>query len=182
MCRKRASDLGMPFLSLARIDMHSAAQEARQDFALMLSEFGLTERDMRRLQELGVDTIEFSQNAGVVVAPSQIAGRGLFAIRCFAAGEMIAPARIGDALTPAGRYTNHAKQPNARFDVVANGDVYAVALRDIAAGEEITNDYRRNARVLYAVVTACPLEKVTRTMVSDAMHAALQSCVGEGVS
>ena len=38
------------------------------------------------------------------------------------------------------RYTNHSCDPNARLDI-RNGRVEFYALRDIAAGEEITVDY-----------------------------------------
>lgn len=66
----------------------------------------------------------------------------------------------------------HAGQPNAQLVIAANGDLHEVALRDIVAGEEITNDYRRNARVFYSALTGRPIEEVTRAMVRDAMLAA----------
>ena len=47
----------------------------------MLSEFELTERDMRRLQDIPVNLAEFPQAVGVAVRASQIEGVGLFATR-----------------------------------------------------------------------------------------------------
>lgn len=101
--------------------------------------------------------------------PSGIAGRGLFAIEPIAEGEVVAikGGHIVDAVTlaalpPALRETdiqiadgfhlaalvedeydavmlflNHSCEPNVGFA----GNVVLVAMRDIAAGEELTTDY-----------------------------------------
>lgn len=105
--------------------------------------------------------------------------QGLFAMHPIAAGELIAPAVIARTLTPAGRYTNHAKHPNAELVIATNGDLHEVALRDIAAGDEITNDYRVNARVFYSSLTRRPIEEVTRAMVRDAVRATLGTLQNE---
>ena len=52
-------------------------------------------------------------NYKVMVAPSKIDGKGVFATGNINANEIIAPARIAGKRTPAGRYTNHSKNPNA---------------------------------------------------------------------
>lgn len=84
----------------------------------------------------------------VVVAPSHIEGLGLFATADIPEGEAIAPARLGSKRTPAGRYTNHAKSPNAMMVASVDGDFYLFAMRTIKGcagallGEEITVDYR----------------------------------------
>lgn len=153
--------------------MSAPLHDCSEDFACMLAEFGLTESAMHRLAQLPADLIEFPHATEAAVAPSRIHGRGLFATHAIASREVIAPARIAGSLTPAGRYTNHARQPNAQLVIAANGDLHEVALRDIAAGEEITNDYRQNARVFYSAIRARPLEEVTRAMVREAMLAAL---------
>jgi SET domain-containing protein len=64
---------------------------------------------------------------------------------------MIAPARIGDKRTIAGRYVNHAQNPNCAFRKDESGGVWLYALRDIAGctaghhGEELTADYMQAA-------------------------------------
>jgi hypothetical protein len=145
-----------------------------QDYDDMLAEFDLTEDAMLRLGQLTTDVIAFPHAADVAVGPSAIHGQGLFATQPFYAGETIAPAYLRGHLTPAGRYTNHASNPNAQYVMDEKFDLYQVALRDIALGEEITNDYRRNARVSYASVAHLPLTQVTLAMVIDALRIAAQ--------
>ena len=63
--------------------------------------------------------------------------------------ELIAPARLDGQRTPAARYINHSRMPNADAAMTETGDIYLFALRPIAGcrggqlGEEITIDYRR---------------------------------------
>jgi hypothetical protein len=83
------------------------------------------------------------------VAASVIEGRGLFASGDIDAHEVIAPARLGNKITPAGRYPNHSAQPNAVMVESEGGDVYLMSLRPISGykggtlGEEITICYRQ---------------------------------------
>jgi len=102
-------------------------------------------------------------------APSGIAGRGLFAVQPLARGEVVAvkgghvvtthelralPERLQNsavqitddlhlaALTdeeyePVMLFVNHSCEPNVGF----GGNVVLVAMRDVAAGEELTTDY-----------------------------------------
>jgi SET domain-containing protein len=73
----------------------------------------------------------------------------LIATATIETGEVIMPARIDGKRTPAGRYTNHAKDPTAIMIERLNGNIDLVALRDIRGcsggddGEEITIDYRQ---------------------------------------
>ena len=101
--------------------------------------------------------------------PSGIAGRGLFAVEAIDAGEVVAvkgghivdsstlatlPARLQNseiqiaeglhlvALTeeeyePVMLFINHSCEPNVGFA----GNVVLAAMRDVAAGEELTTDY-----------------------------------------
>lgn len=140
------------------------------DFTDMLAEFGLSADDMRRLQALPSPVIDFAHPVSVRVAQSSIEGSGLFATRDYSDGQSIAPATIARRLTPAGRYINHASTPNAVFVLRANGDIDVIASRDIAEGEEITSDYRINARVFYASVNGCPFESVTGVMIRAQMR------------
>jgi hypothetical protein len=88
-------------------------------------------------------------NYKIMVAPSNIDGKGVFATGNIEANEIIAPARIDGKRTPVGRYTNHAKNPNAIMVLLDNGNINLVATQAITGckggdlGEEITIDYRQ---------------------------------------
>ena len=85
----------------------------------------------------------------VMTGASRIHGKGLFATGVIGVNELIAPARLDGLRTPALRYVNHGKTPNAEPMMTEDGDIYLFALRPIAGcqggqlGEEITIDYRR---------------------------------------
>lgn len=143
------------------------------DYDNMLAEFGLTEADMRRLASLPYNVAPLASSYNVTVGNSLIEGQGLFAARPILAGEVIAMATIGRDITTAGRYVNHDDSPNAQMFATRSGNLCETALRDIAAGEEITNDYRHNAKALYASIAQCGIETVTTDMVRDFMRAAL---------
>jgi len=138
----------------------------------MLGEFGLTESAMRAFASLSDEPGEFPSRPKVYVRASPIDGRGIFALCGFVAGELITPVRVGGKMTPAGRYTNHAKDANAEYRMYSRGNLYMIALRDIDACEEITNDYRVNALVEYASATGVPLAQVTTETVRSVMQCA----------
>lgn len=124
------------------------------DFHDAIATFGFDAETVQSISENTADLIPFPFGEyKVVTAPSPIAGKGMFASGNIAALEAIAPARIGGKRTPAGRYVNHAKEPNAIAVKAANDDVYLFAVRDIAGstgsalGEEITLDYRQVLRL-----------------------------------
>jgi SET domain-containing protein len=104
----------------------------------------------------------------IVLAPSAIAGRGVFATKPFARGELIETCPVivvpasqrpdldktalysyyygwGDDAALAqglGSFYNHSYHPNAVYEKdIANGNVVISAIRDIVAGEEITVNY-----------------------------------------
>ena len=83
----------------------------------------------------------------VCVRPSSIAGMGVFTTAFVSRGTVIAPARIGVMRTPAGRYTNHSLEPNAKMVMRDGGNIDLVAIRDIQADVEITTNYRDTARL-----------------------------------
>lgn len=130
---------------------HDAHQDDRDDFLAVIEANGFDEETVRRQSEDETDQIELPiEWSGVVtVRPSAIEGKGLFASWPISAGDMICPARIGGKRTQAGRYTNHAKDPNAIFVMDDYGDIHLVARRDIAGckggsqGEEITVNYQQ---------------------------------------
>ena len=67
----------------------------------------------------------------------------------FAVGAQVAPDHVmevgeDEVFLPSGGlddYVNHSCQPNCRLDYQSQGRVFLVALRDIAAGEELSFDY-----------------------------------------
>lgn len=126
-------------------------EEDREDYSLMLAEYGLYEKTVREQSENEADQTEMPFGySGVAVFDSGIEGKGLFSASGFRPGDIIAPARILGKRTPAGRYTNHAKQPNSKMVLHEDGDIYLVAVKDISGckggdcGEEITIDYRQS--------------------------------------
>jgi len=122
----------------------------RVDYKAMLREYALTEQIMRERSEITVDQIPFPNGTySVGVFESPIEGHGLFATADINIGDIIAPARIGMCRTPAGRFTNHAKNPNAVMVETSLG-LDLKATRNIPGsrggqrGAEITIDYRTN--------------------------------------
>lgn len=120
------------------------------DFYAAIEQFGFDADMVRSISENAEDQIPFPHGEyKVSVSDSKIEGRGLFATGLIQQFEVIAPALINGKRTPAGRFTNHSKNPNAMMFRMENGDIYLVALRDIAGckggslGEEITVDYRQ---------------------------------------
>jgi hypothetical protein len=118
------------------------------DYVKALEDLGATQQQAVALSEESFDLIPFpSGTYKVKVGHSKRQGRGLIATANIAPAETICPTRIGDKRTPAGRYTNHSANPNARM-VIVKDTIYLVALRPIKGcaggfdGDEITVDYR----------------------------------------
>ena len=133
----------------------------RADYLSMLQEMGFSHETARAQSENTEDQCPFPMGSWrVKTGPSSIDGQGLFATAPINSGEIIAPARIEGKRTPAGRYTNHAINPNAAMRACNNGDIDLVALRRIEGchggqdGEEITIDYRQALRVALEAGTA----------------------------
>lgn len=116
-------------------------------------------------------------------------GRGVFALRAFASGEFIFRRRNGSVVDeagiaalsaedrmhltelgfdryavvlPPGAYLNHSCDPNAM-----RSGVKVFAWRDIAAGDEITIDYRLNAFGEDSWPCACGSSNCTGTVVGN---------------
>lgn len=129
--------------------------EDREDFQKVISAFGMDEDFASSVSRSEDDQIPFPAGTAPKVAlhPSPIHGTGVFSSFPIAAFEVIGPARLNGKRTPLGRYTNHSANPNAFFVKNDNGDIYAMAFRDIRGcqggdnGEEITVDYYQAAKV-----------------------------------
>lgn len=126
-------------------------REDREDFELVVRLAGFTTTEVRTQSENQRDQIKMPEGFApkFTVRESAIEGKGVFLSAPVDAGEVIAPARIDGMRTPAGRYTNHAKNPNARFLKDENDDIWLVAIRSVSGcfggsqGEEVTVDYRQ---------------------------------------
>lgn len=126
-------------------------REDREDFELVVRLAGFTPAAVRSQSENPHDQIKMPSGfaAKFTVRDSAIEGKGVFLSAPVDQDEVIAPARIDGMRTPAGRYTNHAKNPNAKFVKDESGDIWLVATRRIAGcaggsqGEEVTVDYRQ---------------------------------------
>ena len=120
------------------------------DFTLALQECGFNPDEVRRISEDETDLIPMPWGSfKFMTAPSPIEGKGIFATANIEPGEHIGPARIAGKRTPLGRYTNHAKKPNAEMIAFDTGNIALVATQFIAGskggnmGDEITVDYRK---------------------------------------
>lgn len=114
----------------------------RQDFLDAIAEYGWTEELVREQSVNTDDVIAIPTWDTVEVRDSDIEGVGLFARVPFPQGATVMPARIADKRTQAGRYTNHARLPNATMKFHANGNPYLVTIADVEVGDELTVDYR----------------------------------------
>jgi hypothetical protein len=124
--------------------------EDNEDFDAALADLRLDPLTVRLAAERADDVAPFPPgDYKVMPGPSKINGKGLFATGVIDVNELIAPARLDGQRTPAGRYINHSRTPNADAAMTETGDIYLFALRPIAGcrggqlGEEITIDYRR---------------------------------------
>lgn len=126
-------------------------REDREDFELVVRMAGFTSGAVRAQSENPYDQIQMPSGFApkFTVRGSAIEGKGVFLSAPVEQGEVIAPARIDGMRTPAGRYTNHSKHPNAKFTKDDSGDIWLVATRRISGcaggsqGEEVTVDYRQ---------------------------------------
>jgi hypothetical protein len=134
-----------------KVFRHASHQDDRDDFFAMLGEVGFDPETVRQQSENEPDQIPMPSEwaTATSVRESDIEGQGLFLSWPVPAETIIAPARINGFRTPAGRFVNHAKNPNCKFVKVDNGDIYLVAIANIRGcaggtkGDELTVDYRQ---------------------------------------
>ncbi len=132
-----------------------------KDYQDVLKEFGFTEKIAREQSENKSDMTELPFGSyKIKVGSSSIEGQGLIATADIVAGEIIAPARIGDKRTIAGRFTNHSVNPNARMIEGILGGIFLISNREISGchggldGEEITINYRDALTLNYEIAKA----------------------------
>jgi len=126
----------------------SFIKESQEDFIDVCSLLGFTPEQVWEMSNNTSDLIPFPDgDYSCIVVDSKIHGKGLFATAPISKGQVIAPARVSGKRTPAGRYTNHGILPNAKMEMLPNGDVLLMATEDIRGsyggtnGEEVTVDY-----------------------------------------
>lgn len=145
-------DKSPAFFGLAeKIRMQREASHAmdREDFQAVLKELAITAEQAREASEYQEDQISVTPDWGIVIRPSAIEGKGVYTQVRARPGEMISPARIEGKRTPAGRFLNHSRRPNAKF-VEVGGNVFVMATDIIAPycsetvpGDEVVVDYRQ---------------------------------------
>jgi hypothetical protein len=120
------------------------------DYYLAIAKYGFDHETVRKQTENVEDQIPMPfGDYKIMIANSNIDGKGVFATGNIEEGEVIAPARIDGKRTPIGRYTNHSKSINAIMVLRDNGNIDLVAKKAINGcqggnlGEEITIDYRQ---------------------------------------
>lgn len=132
--------------------LESEARESdRQDFLEVIEAAGFTEPVVRAQSVDTSDQIPFPEGmqGKLTIRKSPIEGLGVFLSTGAVAGEILAPARLSGMRTPAGRYVNHSKTPNAEYITNDRGDIYLMATKSIAGctggnqGEEVVVDYRQ---------------------------------------
>lgn len=120
------------------------------DYERVLEEFNISHEIAKKQSENTEDQIPFPLGTyKIKVSKSNIHGSGLIATANIDKNELIAPARIAGKRTPAGRFTNHSQDPNAKMIEKPNGDIDLVSIATINGcrggldGDEITIDYRQ---------------------------------------
>lgn len=128
--------------------------EDEEDFKQMLKDLGVTEELVKEQSEKEDDMTGLPLGSyKFQVGPSNIHGKGVFATSDILEGELVGVARLGDKRTVLGRYTNHAKNPNAKMVLHTNGDMYLIMTKSVSGcrggdlGDEITIDYRQSYKL-----------------------------------
>ena len=138
------------------LEAGAASESERADFQLMLEHIGMEEGVVRELSVYAGDMVDMPDGVHPYrIAKSPIEGSGYFLTAPAEMGDILAPGRIGECRTPAGRYVNHSPNPNAAFMRSPNdGEIYLVSLRHIdgcvggSVGGEVTVNYREAIKLV----------------------------------
>jgi hypothetical protein len=104
-----------------------------------LIQFGLEPLEVRKLTESTGDQVGWDDQR-TEIRDSPIEGVGLFAKKPIKKGERFVGRTRDLKRTPAGRYTNHAAQPNCTVHA-EGGELVMVVDMDLDVGTELTVDY-----------------------------------------
>ena len=131
-------------------DSRTEAQKAKIDFDLFLYQLGMTQSEMDSIVLIESDLMDMPEGVYVELKDSPIHGKGLFATKDFEVGQIVCPGRLNGKRTPGGRFINHS--PNCNIKPVKKGDdIYAIAVQNIKAGDELSVDYRESMRVNFGL-------------------------------
>jgi hypothetical protein len=144
------SELERRLYEVPACGLGDARARDRLDFERFREQLGLTKPELDAIVQIDHDLIDMPPGHEVECRPSLLHGFGLFALRSFEPGEVICPGRLNGKRTPAGRFTNHSLNPNAK-PVKMGDDIYAVAVRQIAAEEEVLINYRESMLVNFGI-------------------------------
>lgn len=112
------------------------------DFEAFKAEIGITEDELIAARKrLNVHPHPLERY--VRIGDSEIHGVGVFSAIPLAHGEPVAVLRIGRRWTVAGLTVNHSRDPNTAPWMGRDDYLWAIALRPIKTGEEITMNYRK---------------------------------------
>lgn len=111
------------------------------DYAIFVKSTGMTEEEIRAQVETD-DLVDMPKYDHIYLAKSRIQGQGLCSRLAYDNNDLICPSRLGANRTIAGKYANHALDPNARIEMGSNGDIWLIANCYIMPTEEITVNYR----------------------------------------
>jgi hypothetical protein len=136
----------VPECGLADSRNRQLITDSRKDFDLFLSELGMSQPEMDAIVHISVDLVPMPSEYFVTLKPSNLHGQGLFTTKVFRQGEMVAPMQLNHKRTPAGRFINHSFKNNV-LPVKIEGNIYAIATRDIGEGEELLVNYRDSLKV-----------------------------------
>lgn len=118
----------------------------RKDYADFLNEYGFTQDFVDTI--LNMNTVDDNDPKSLLeIRDSLIEGKGMFSIRDIEKNEYIAMGRVNGERVLAGRYINHAPDPNAIFVLMSNGDLFVQAKCSIIKDTEVTIDYRQAGKV-----------------------------------
>ena len=126
-------------------------QADRDDYALFISQLGVTQDVMDEIVTNTIDLIEMPEEYAVELRDSSIHGKGLFALKFFEEGDVVCAGRLDGKRTPGGRYINHSFNSNIT-PVKIGDDIFAVAKRKIYPNEELVVDYRASMRVNFGIM------------------------------
>ena len=118
--------------------------EDRAAFTDALLRLSYTPEEVTEQVENEADQCDFVHGAyKIKIDVSPIDGLGVICTYPIEAGEVIGVARLGELRTPLGRYTNHARHPNAemRLNPIDRMNYELVATAPIRINEEVTIDY-----------------------------------------
>ena len=149
----------------------------RADYLRVLAETGMTHDRVRAITENTANQVEMPVGfSNLSVGPSEIDGLGVFSDRAIAIGEVIGPARIDGMRTLLGRYVNHSPAPNAEY-FLDGENLAAVAIRPIAAHEEVLYDYRIGAALWGAKIDQAEVQKTLAARHATSMTAEAEASI-----